>query len=151
MQARMVNTIYWATDDPLRPKSYDRGVPVRRNGRVAGDLLMVPGPLALRWGGRLFPRLEIGELAAHNPVSQSRVQRWLDVAPRIAGDIVIKLFAHGAREDNAEALLGGELDRLFTLLEEECARRGHKLHYATAWETYLMIDAIQNNSSSPQK
>ena len=33
-QARTVNTIYWVTDDPLRPRSYDYGVPVLPGARL---------------------------------------------------------------------------------------------------------------------
>src|SRR5882724_3601933 len=69
-QPRMVNTIYWATDDPQRPKSHDTGVPVRVGETFCRDLLMIPGPLTLNWSSRklgLLPRLETGELAASNP------------------------------------------------------------------------------------
>src|SRR5205814_3512607 len=41
-QSRIVNTIYWVTDDPLRPRSYDQGLPVQRGRKVTGDLLMIP-------------------------------------------------------------------------------------------------------------
>ena len=69
-QTRMINTIYWASDDPARPKSHDTGVPVRVGKTLCGDLLMIPGPLALNWSSRKFgllPRLETGELAASQP------------------------------------------------------------------------------------
>jgi hypothetical protein len=40
-QARLINTIYWAVDDPDKPKSYDTGVPVipgaTANGRFIDD------------------------------------------------------------------------------------------------------------------
>jgi hypothetical protein len=62
-QARLVNTIYWCIDDPNRPKSYDGGVPVIPGGGIEGDLLMIPGPLGIRWRDRFLPRLETGELS----------------------------------------------------------------------------------------
>ena len=39
---RIVNTIYWATDDPCRPKSHDTGIPVKDGshldrGRTCGE------------------------------------------------------------------------------------------------------------------
>ena len=100
MQAHMINTIYWATDDPQAPKSYDRGEPLVPGGGEDGDLLMITGPFGLRWRGRLKPRLEIGELASYDPPTPYRVGRWLDLAPRMGNDLFIKLFSHGAQERN---------------------------------------------------
>ena len=133
-QARMVNTIYWATDDPQRPKSHDTGKPAQPNGKREGDLLMIPGPLGIRWGERLAPRLENSEFAWNDLATPYRVRRWIELAPRIGNDIFIKLHAHGAQERNAAALLDGGLDRLFMLLRAECERSGHSLRYATAWQ-----------------
>jgi len=48
-QTKMSNAIYYATDDPLRPKSHDSGVPVRVGGTASGDLMIVQGPLGLNW------------------------------------------------------------------------------------------------------
>ena len=135
-QARLVNTIYWAVDDPVKPKSYDSGT-LFAPGGAAGDLLMIPGPLALNWRERshgIMPRIEVGELAAHNPVTRERVRLWLEHAPRIGNDIFIKLFAHGALEVNAEALLGGDLDRAFAYLKAAVGLRHWQLHFVSAAE-----------------
>jgi hypothetical protein len=141
-QARTVNTIYWVRDDPSRPRSYDRGVPVKPGAPGVGDLLMIPGPFGLRWAERLVPRLETGELASYNLPTPYRVERWLDLAPRIGGDLFIKLYAHGAQERHASALLlEGGLDRLFTILVEACGRRGHQLRYVSTWEMRQAVDA----------
>jgi hypothetical protein len=121
-QSRIVNTIYWATDDPLRPRSYDRGVPVQPGAMGSGDLLMIPGPFGIRWAERLKPHLENGEFACQDLATPYRVHRWLELAPRIGRNIFLKLHAHGAQEKNATAmLLQGGLDRLFELLSEVCA------------------------------
>ena len=83
-QTRIVNTIYWAKDDPARPKSHDTGVPVTANGAVAGDLLMIPGPLTLNlreWRRPLVPRIEVGELAGNCLPTRHRVTLWKRVAP----------------------------------------------------------------------
>lgn len=144
-QTRMVNEIYWASDDPHQPKSHDTGLVATPGGGRHGDLLMIPGPLALNWSRRkagLAPRLETGELAWHNPVTSERVNLWLDYSPRIGGDVFIKLFAHGAKEDNAKALLGGGLDQAFRLLAAECARRGIALHYSSAWEMARAVNEL---------
>lgn len=141
-QARMVNLIYWAVDDPLRPKSYDRGVPARPGGGYGGELLMIPGPLGLRWEGRLLPRLENGEIGSHQPVTERRVRAWLNLAPRLGQEAFLKLFAHGAQETHRRAFFAGALDRLFDLLKNECRRRGCELRFASAWELYLAAERL---------
>ena len=144
-QARTVNTIYYCTDDPNRPKSYDAGVPVTRGGGVEGDLLMIPGPLGIRWRERLLPRLETGELCRGNVATPYRVKRWVDLAPRLGADSFIKLFTHGAQERNSSVLLNGELKFAFNLLVDEARRRECSIYFVSAWQMYLAIDAIRQS------
>jgi hypothetical protein len=141
-QSRIVNEIYWVIDDPEKPRSYDRGVPVVPGRLGSGDLLMITGPFGLRWAERLIPRLESGEIAHQDLPTAYRVRRWLELAPRIGSDIYIKLYTHGAQEKNSTALLlQGGLDRLFTLLEGACQQRGLELHYVSTWEMRQAVDA----------
>jgi hypothetical protein len=141
-QSRTVNTIMWVTDDPARPKSYDTGVAVRPGQPGHGDLLMIPGPLGLRFGERLTPRVEVGELAHQDLATPYRVSRWLDLAPRIGSDIFLKLHAHGANDHNLRAMLApGGLDQLFTLLAAECRRRGYEWYSVSAWQMRQAVDA----------
>jgi len=142
-QARLVNTIYWCNDDPNRPKSYDDGVPVTFGGAIEGDLLMIPGPLGVRWRDRLLPRLETGELAGYDLATPYRVGRWVVLSPRIGADSFIKLYTHGAQERNSSALLGGGLKAAFDLLVAEATRRGCAIYFVSAWQMYLAIDAIR--------
>jgi hypothetical protein len=142
-QARLVNTIYYCNDDPDRPKSYDDGVPVTPGDGVEGDLLMIPGPLGMRWRDRWLPRLETGELSYNNVATPYRVRRWVDLAPRIGADTFIKLYTHGAQERNSSVLLRGALESAFNLLVEEANRRSCSIHFASAWQMYLAIDAIR--------
>src|SRR5262249_24903539 len=72
-QARMVNRIYWAASERAPRKSYDRGAPLDHRSEP-GDLMMIPGPLTLRWRHRLTPRLEKGELAVYDMPTQYRVR-----------------------------------------------------------------------------
>jgi len=141
-QARLVNTIYYCNGDPDRPKSYDAGVPVTPGGRVEGDLLMISGPLGMRWRDRWLPRLETGELRNGNVATRYRVRRWVELAPRIGTDTFIKLFTHGAQERNSSALLRDVLESAFNLLVEEADRRGCAIHFVSAWQMYLAIEAI---------
>jgi hypothetical protein len=141
-QARTINSVYWCTDDPSAPKSYDRGTPVHAGERTSGDLLMIPGPFGLRWKERLVPRLETGEIAAYDPPTAYRARHWFDLAPRIGEHAFLKLYTHGATPSNSEALLSADLFKLFTLAGAEAERRGAKIHFVSAWQMYLAVAAI---------
>lgn len=142
-QARLVNTIYWCIDDPNRPKSYDNGVPVTSGGGIGGDLLMIPGPLGIRWRDRLLPRLETGELSGYDVATPYRVKRWVELAPRIGTDSFVKVYTHGAQERNSSTLLGDGLKAAFDLFVAEAERRGCAIYFVSAWQMYLAIDAIR--------
>ena len=145
-QARLVNTIYYCNGDPHRPKSYDYGAPVTPGGGVEGDLLMISGPLGMRWRDRWLPRLETGEVRYGNLATPYRVRRWVDLAPRIGTDTFIKLFTHGAQERNSSALLRDVLESAFNMLVDEADRRGCTIHFVTAWQMYLAIKAMGQGS-----
>ncbi|MCF8034419.1 MAG: hypothetical protein K9K66_13670 [Desulfarculaceae bacterium] len=114
-QTRIINSIYYATDDPHRPKSHDSGDPAAVGRPPRGDLLMVQGVLALDWGRRkygLLPHLEVSDLSWHNPPSLRRMPLWLDYAPVVRGAEkvrFIKLTCHGAPEKNQAVLLGAPM------------------------------------------
>jgi len=146
-QGRIVNKIYWCTGTPGRPKAFDRGIEATVGGGVQGDLLMITGPVGLRYAGRLVPRVEMGEIAANDPPTDYRVRRWLDLAPRIGGDIFVKLYTHGAREDNADALLGtptgaGGLQQMFGWLHEIAAERQIEVRWASAYQMFTAVEAL---------
>jgi hypothetical protein len=143
----MVNTIYWATDDPQRPKSHDTGVPVTPGGAIAGDLMMIPGPLTFNvreWTLPRVPKLECGELAGNCLPTHHRVRLWLKVAPRVGDDMFLKLFTHGAPEKNAISLLDeGGLDRTFEYLKFEAAATGAEIFFVTAYEMWAAVEAVR--------
>jgi hypothetical protein len=154
-QTRMVNTIYWANDNPTQAKSHDTGVPVTANSAFAGDLLMVPGPLALNlreWRQPFVPRIEVGELAGHSHPTRHRVELWRRVAPTLGENQFIKLFAHGAPEKNAQPLLAddGILERTLRYLVEDCERSETDLFFVSAWHMWVAIDAIRRGANPVQ-
>ena len=112
---------------------------------------MIPGPLGMRWRDRWLPRLETGELASGNVATPYRVRRWVELAPRIGADTFIKLFTHGAQERNSSALLRGVLESAFNSLVEEANRRGCSIHFVTAWQMYLAIEAIRQRRDPCRK
>jgi len=148
-QVHMVNSIYWAQDDPLLPKSHDHGRPVTVGSAApVNSLLMITGPLALRIGHgrgtrRWIPRLDTGELAGYDLPTRERVRLWLKVAPRVGDDLFIKLFTHGAQDRNSGPLLDGGLADLFRYLQTETERQGAQLYYASAWEMSRAVEAAR--------
>jgi hypothetical protein len=150
-QSRIVNTIYWCKDDPHAPKSYDWGSAIKAGGEVEGDLLMIPGPLGLRWRGRWHPRMEQGELASYDQPSAYRAKRWLDLSPRFGNDIFVKLFTHGTQERHSQLLLeGGGLERVFSYVAEEAQRRNCEFYFVSAWEMFLAIEALRRGVDPAQ-
>jgi hypothetical protein len=142
-QARVVNQVYWCTNNAdNRPKSFDRGIEATCGGGIQGDLLMITGPVGLRFGGRPMPRVEAGEIAGYDMPTASRVKQWFDLAPTIGDDLFLKLFTHGAAERNLEPLLNGGLQNLFNWVAEEADRRGIEIHWATAWQMYQGAEAL---------
>jgi hypothetical protein len=150
-QGHVVNQIYWCTANPgNRPKSFDHGIEATVGGGRRGDLLMITGPVGLRFGGRLVPRLEGGEIAGYDMPTASRVRQWFDIAPTIGDDLFIKLYTHGAPERNLDPLLGEGLSSLYQWLAEEADRRRIEIHWATAWQMYqAAIAAIQTRAAVP--
>ncbi|MGC9158975.1 MAG: hypothetical protein ACP5FH_08285 [Terracidiphilus sp.] len=147
-QGRVVNQIYWCTSNPdNRPRSFDQGIEARTGGGRRGDLLMITGPLGVRFTGRLMPRLETGEIAAYDLPTPARVRLWFDLAPTIGEDLFLKLYTHGAPERNLDPLLGGGLASLFGWVAEEAARRGIEIHWATAWQMYQAANALMEGRS----
>ncbi len=150
-QTSLVNAIYWATDDPLRPKSHDGG-PLLRPGVAPppDSLLMVQGPLTVRRHPRyhIAPNLEVGEMAGNALPSPARANAWLRAAPRVGNHLFVKLFGHGAQERNGPPLLeGGGLDRCLTQLREACHERGYRLGFLSAWEANRLLREIAADAS----
>lgn len=142
-QGRILNQIYWCTGNPDgSPKSYDRGVEATKGGGTRGELLLITGPVGVRKGRRMLPRLEMGEIAGYDLPSPSRAKQWFDLAPTIGDDLFLKLYTHGAHNKNLEALLNGGLANLFSSVAAEARRRGIELHWATAWQMYQAADAL---------
>jgi len=149
-QSRKVNAIYYATDDPQRPKSFDNGVEVEVGGHQVGDLLLVPGPLSFNWHSRkwgVFPRVENGEIQGSNPPSIERAQVWVDQHIHVKGRpdwVVVKVSCHGAEERSWDALFGKPAENMYSYLEVQYRdRNGYQLHYVTARELYNIIKAAE--------
>jgi hypothetical protein len=147
-QPSMVNTIFEATDDD-RPKSYDRGNPLRLGRPPGGDLVILPGPLALSptWDPRkLFVFVESADIHPTVPVTERRVDLWIKANIHVEGRpdwVFVKVHGHAASSDaDVEETLGPNFDRALTYLEKRYNDgTNYVLHYVTAREAYNLARA----------
>jgi hypothetical protein len=153
-QTRMINAIYYATDDPLRPKSHNTGELVRVGGKPSGDLMIVQGPLGLNWRERRFgliPRIEASDVRRACPPTPARVDDWVRTGIHVEGRpewIFIKVHTHGTQERDMDTLLGEAAHTMHRHLEtayNDGSR--HVLHYVTAREMYNIIKAAEAGKS----
>jgi hypothetical protein len=149
-QTRKVNGIYYAVDDPARPKSHDWGVDVGAGPRPADSLMMIQGPLVLDWGRKkwgVVPRLENACLQAGQGPSVRRLGNWLRAGVRVPTRpdwFFVKLHTHGAKESNREVLVGDEGVRFHADLARLAAENPlFHVHYVTAREMYNLARAAE--------
>lgn len=145
-----INSIYYAIDNPSKPKSYDWGSDACTWEQQSGDLLMVEGPLALDWGRRKFgilPYVEDSDLASYNPPATRRIRNWLDAGIHVMGRpnwVFIKVHSHSAHPQHAAYVLGPEMTSVYEALETIYNDGvNYVLHYVTARETYNIIKAAE--------
>ena len=149
-QTRTINRIYYAKDDPARPKSHDTGPRVKVGGRDEGDLMIVQGPLGFRWKSRkwgLLPRIENSDIRHVAPASPDRIDAWVKTGIHVEGRpewIFVKIHTHGAEDADMDALLGKAMDEAYDHLESRYNDGSHwKLHYVSAREAYNIAKAAE--------
>lgn len=147
-QPRQVNDFYFAHGTVHHPKGHDRGRSACVGGDTEDGLLLLQGPLVpwTRKGG-LLPRIGVddGDLAATNRYHPARLDRWIRAGIGVKGRpdrIFVKLHSHGAPDANRNALLGEDLDALFSDAEARYNDgQRWRLHYVTARELYNLVVA----------
>jgi hypothetical protein len=149
-QTRKINSLYYAVDDPLRPKSHDTGADVGVGPRPANSLLLIQGPLLFDWGRRkagLLPRIENGCLQGNQPPTPERLQLWLQArvqVPTRPDWFFVKLHTHGAPEHNQRMLLGEPMVHFHQALAEYARRNpAFQFHYVTAREMCNLVLAAE--------
>jgi hypothetical protein len=156
-QSRTVNSIYYVRDDPNRPRSYDRGVLARAGQRPpVNTLLMVQGPLTVHWDHPVkgvLPRVDNSALdwsIGHHPTAR-RLARWVSANVTVAGRpewVVVKVHAHGAKEKNADVMLGPVMREFHERIAEEFNDgTRYALHYVTSRELANIIRAAEAGKS----
>jgi hypothetical protein len=149
-QTRKINSIYYAHGRPGRCKSHDTGSDAGPGTRGNTGLLLIQGPLLLNWGQRkwgLVPRIENGCLQAGQPPSLARLDLWLRARVQVAGRpdwFFVKLHTHGAKEPNAQVLLGEAMRQFHQALAERAAGDpDFHFHYVTAREMVNLVHAAE--------
>ncbi|MGO9919375.1 MAG: hypothetical protein ACLQIB_32330 [Isosphaeraceae bacterium] len=153
-QPRKINSIYYAIDDPERPRSHDRGIDIGTAQAPAKGLMLIQGPLVLdwhrtRWG--LVPRLENGCIQGNQPPHINRVALWLRAkvqVPTRPDWFFVKLHTHGGYEGSYEVLLGEPMIRFHHDLADRARRDpDFRYHYVTAREMYNLVKAAEDGWS----
>jgi hypothetical protein len=155
-QTRKINSIYWAVDDPDRPKSHNAGFDLGKNKRPERSLLMIQGPLLLDWKNRKFgivPKIENSCLQKSQPPDKNRFDNWLRACVNIPTQpnwYFVKLHTHGVNEPNQDVLLGESMVRFHEVLQERENRDPlFRFHYVTAREMANLALAAAHGSDSP--
>jgi len=153
-QTKKINSIYYAKDNPHKPKSHNDGKDARVGFRNRQDFLIIQGPLAIyknQSNGRWRPVIENGEISNTNPPTKKRIDEWIKTNIHIEGRpewIFVKVHTHGAHPRNREALFGKQIREMFTYLETHYNDGNkYKLHYVTSREAYNIIKAAEDNKT----
>jgi len=162
MQPAKHNSIYYATDDPNQPKSYNVGVDVAVGGKASGDLMIFMGPGRLSGVPRRLARIPllhgvVGRLLgtcavnAHLPPTPARVDQWVKAHVHVKGRpkwVFVKVHTHGARAENLSTYFDETAERLYAYLHERYNDGVQwRLHYATAREAYNIVKAAEAGMS----
>jgi len=143
----MVNRIFYATDDPERPRSYARGREVAMRRPASGDLMMIQGPV--------HPYTDTGDVRNYRmfgdgvgcewQIDDRRIDMWIKTGIHVIGRrnwVFVKTHTHGA--EDAKIALGESLDRGFAYMESRYNDESrYVLHYVTAREMYNIIKAAE--------
>jgi hypothetical protein len=151
-QTRKINSIYYACDDPSRPKSHDWGVDVGSGPQPDRSLMLIQGPLLLNWRNRkwgISARIENSCLQANQPPNEARLDLWLRARVQIPSRpdwFFVKLHTHGATEANQPMMLGAPMIGLHEILARRADRdRNFHFHYVTAREMYNLVRAAEHH------
>jgi len=154
-QTRKINSIYWAVDNPQKPKSHNWGPNIGTVPRPANSLLMIQGPLLFDWSRRklgLLPGIENACLQLSQPPSWKRLDLWLYASIRVPARpdwYFVKLHTHGANETNMPMLLGETMTHFHADLAGRAKSENQfYFHYVTAREFANLALAAESGCRS---
>jgi len=149
-QPSLTNCFYYAKDDPNKPKSYNTGKLMHKNGSASGDMLIMQGPMgfnreAFKFG--ILPKIERADIRDNMRPSPARIDNWVDKHIHVEGQpnwIFIKIHTHGAQDVDMPALLGEPIEAMHRHLNEKYNDgEQYKLHYVSAREMYNIAKAAE--------
>jgi hypothetical protein len=152
-----VNSIYYAVDDPQRPRSHETGIPARVGRTPPTDgLLMIQGPLLFDWSNRkwgIAPRLENGNLSTQQPATLERLRLWCGAGICVQGNadwIFVKLYTHGVENGKMKMILGEPMRRFHEALRNQGKEVPEfKYYYVTAREMAGLVHQAELGRSAP--
>ena len=149
-QTRQINSIYYAVDDPLKPKSHNHGARVGYGAAPDRALMLIQGPLLLNWRERrfgLFPKIENACIQSKQAATARRIDLWLKARVQVPARpdwFFVKLHTHGAPEGNQRVLLGDPMREFHQALAARARQNARfHFHYVTAREMYNLVRAAE--------
>jgi hypothetical protein len=145
-QPRKCNAIYYVTDTD-EPKSYDDGTDARVGQSIDDRLMIFQGPIGIDWKWHTCG-LEYGAVESFALPTERRIRHWIDTNIHVVGRpewVFVKVHTHGCQ--SAEEIVGRDLDKMLTWLEEICHDKRIALHYMTAREAYNVVKAAEDRKS----
>lgn len=156
-QISTINRIYYAQNQPGRPRSHETGQRAAVGVQPPEDsLLMIQGPLTLDWRNRragIMPRIENGDLHAGRGPDGRRFQLWLNAGVHVAGRPdwrFVKLHTHGCKDGNIDLWLDGSVCRFHEWLQQTARENPQfRYHYVTAWEMAQLVHQAEQGETAP--
>lgn len=149
-QPKFANEIYYAKDNPDKPKSHNTGKKVVVGGTEWGDLMLITGPIGLNWKHRkkgIFPQIENSDIRGSMPPTKDRVDLWVDSAISVENKpdwLFIKIHTHGTQEQDMDTLLGKPFEEMNEyLLDKYNDGKNYVMHFVSAREMYNIIKAAE--------
>ncbi|MGB0936499.1 MAG: hypothetical protein ACPGTQ_03525 [Colwellia sp.] len=158
-QPALANEIYYAKDNPEKPKSHNTGKIAYVGGQDWGDMMLITGPLGLNWKYRkkgIFPQIENSDIRGSMPPTKDRIDLWVNSNICIQGKpewLFIKIHTHGTQEQDMETLLGQQFKDMCQYLDDKYNDgEEYILHYVSAREMYNIAKAAEaGKSDNPNK
>jgi len=153
-QPSLVNKIFYASDDPQKPKSHHTGEVSHVGIKPDSSwLILMQGPYMIDWSDWRFtthPVFDDGVLYHEIPTTFHRFELWLKANVHVRGRpnwVFVRPFTHGAHlsdEGSFENILGANIDQMLTMVENRYSNNAkYRLHYMTAREMYNVVKAAE--------
>ncbi len=148
-QPAKVNSLFYVTDDPLKPKSHNDGEDVLVGSVVNDRLMIFEGPIAMDWHGGL----EYAAIEADPRFSHERVDKWIKANIHVIGRpewVFVKVYSHGAQSKNV--VIAHDMEVMLKNVIARCEERGIALHFMSAREAFNVVKAAEaGQSGNPEE